>query len=43
MQQIQTLKKFVKDNELPLGILINNGEQVQMIADKIIQLPATYI
>ena len=43
MQQIQTLKKFVKDNELPLGILINNGEQVQMIADKIIQLPAVYI
>ena len=43
MQQIQTLKRFVKENKLPLGILLNNGEQVQMIADKIIQLPAAYI
>jgi hypothetical protein len=43
MQQIQTLKRFVKENELPFGIVLNNGDQAQMIADKIIQLPATYI
>ncbi len=43
MQQIYTLKKFVKDNQLPLGIVLNNGDHVRLIADKIIQLPATYI
>ncbi len=42
-KQIQTLKKFVKDNDLPLGIVINNGEHAQLIAERIIQLPATYI
>ena len=43
LKQIQTLKKFVKENELPLGIVINNGDQIQLITDNIIQLPATYI
>jgi len=41
--QLQTLKKFVKENKLPLGIVINNGDQIQLVADNIIQLPATFI
>lgn len=39
-RQIQTLKKFVYKNDLPLGIVINNCDRGELVADKIIQLPA---
>ena len=42
-RQIQTLKNFVYKNNLPLGIVINNSDDVQLVADRILQLPATYI
>jgi hypothetical protein len=42
-RQIQSLKGFVYKNNLPLGIVINNGDDVRLIADRIIQLPATCI
>ena len=42
-RQIQTLKKFVYQNDLPLGIVINNSDKVELVADRIIQLPANYI
>ncbi|MBT3227014.1 MAG: ATP-binding protein [Deltaproteobacteria bacterium] len=42
-RQIQTLKAFVEKNDLPLGIVINNSDRVEMISEKIIQLPSTYI
>jgi predicted AAA+ superfamily ATPase len=42
-RQIQTLKNFVYQNNLPLGIVINNSDNVQLVADRILQLPATYI
>jgi predicted AAA+ superfamily ATPase len=42
-RQIQTLKKFVYKNNLPLGIVINNSDVVQLVAERILQLPATYI
>ncbi len=42
-QQIQTLKKFVYQNDLPFGIVINNSDKVELVADRIIQLPANYI
>ena len=42
-RQIQTLKNFVYKNNLPLGIVINNSDDVQLVADRIIQLPATCI
>jgi len=38
-----TLKNFVYKNDLPLGIVINNSDDVQLIADRILQLPATCI
>ncbi len=41
--QLRTLKKFVHDHELPLGILINNSDHVEQIADKIVQIPVTLI
>jgi len=42
-RQIQTLKNFVYKNDLPLGIVINNSDDVQLVADRILQLPATCI
>lgn len=42
-RQIQTLKNFVYKNNLPLGIVINNSDEVQLVADRILQLPATCI
>ena len=39
-RQLQTLKNFVRKNRLPLGILINNSDHVELLADKILQLPA---
>jgi predicted AAA+ superfamily ATPase len=42
-KQIQTIKNFVYNNDLPLGIVINNSDSVEMIADRIIQIPATCV
>ncbi len=42
-RQIQTLKNFVYKNNLSLGIVINNSDDVQLVADRILQLPATCI
>ncbi len=42
-RQIQTLKSFVYKNDLPMGIVINNSDQVRLIADRILQLPATCV
>ena len=40
-RQLQALKNFVNINNLPLGIVVNNSNQVELIADRIIQLPAS--
>jgi len=42
-QQIQTIKNFVYKNDLPLGIVINNSDNVEMVSDRIIQVPANCI
>lgn len=42
-KDIKSLIHFVKSEELPLGIVINNDEEIKMIADKIIQIPAFYL
>jgi predicted AAA+ superfamily ATPase len=42
-RHIQTLKNFVYKNNLPLGIVINNSDDVQLVADRIIQVPGTCI
>lgn len=42
-RSIQTLKSFVYKNDLPLGIVINNNDEVRLVADRIIQLPAACI
>jgi predicted AAA+ superfamily ATPase len=42
-RHLQPLKNFIAKNDLPLGILINNSNKVQLIADGILQLPATLV
>ena len=37
------LKTFLKDTDAPIGILVNNGVKIEMLADNIIQLPAIYL
>ena len=39
-RQLQSLKNFVCTNNLPLGVVVNNSEHVELIAERIIQLPA---
>ena len=39
-RQIQTLKRFVYERALPLGIVINNSDEIRLVADRILQLPA---
>ncbi len=38
-KQLQTLKHFVSQQDLPLGIVINNASEVRLVADKILQVP----
>jgi predicted AAA+ superfamily ATPase len=40
LKQLASLQRFVKDNDLPFGLVINNSTEVRMLADKIIQIPA---
>ncbi len=39
-RQLTSLQQFVQQHELPFGILINNSQQVRMLSEKIIQIPA---
>ena len=41
--QITSLKKFLAENSLPLGVVINNSTDVKALANNIIQVPATLI
>ena len=41
--QIISLKKFLTENSLPLGVVINNSTEVKALANNIIQVPATLI
>ncbi len=37
---IRSLSKFIEQESCPYGILVNNADDVRLISDKIIQLPA---
>jgi hypothetical protein len=39
----EIIKGIQAKNDLPLGILINNSNEVRLIADGILQLPATLV
>lgn len=41
--KVTSLRKFITDNNLPFGIVINNSEEVTMLAEGVIQIPAGLI
>ena len=43
LKQLMSLTKFIEDNQLPMGIVINNSYEVKRLSDKIIQLPVNAI
>ncbi len=42
-KQLRTLTQFIEENNCPFGLLINNGDEVYKMTDKIYQLPAIYL
>lgn len=43
VKQLSSLTKFINDNSIPFGIVINNASEVRMLNEKIIQIPAVLI
>lgn len=42
-KELKFLNSFIDLHELPFGIVINNSDRIEMLTEKIIQIPATYI
>ncbi|MBT4760396.1 MAG: ATP-binding protein [Bdellovibrionaceae bacterium] len=42
-KDLTSLQKFIKDNDLPLGIVINNSSEIAEISPQIIQVPVGMI
>ena len=42
-RRLMGLKQFIKEYDLPFGIVINDSQRVQMLSDKIIQIPMSFI
>jgi predicted AAA+ superfamily ATPase len=40
LRQLTSLQQFVKRNNLPFGIIINNSTEVRMLGENVVQLPA---
>jgi len=36
------LRTFLKDTDTVYGIVVNNSDKIEMLADNIIQIPAIY-
>jgi uncharacterized protein len=43
LKQLKALKNFIFEHDLPLGIVINNSNTVEVISERIIQIPITFI
>lgn len=41
-RQLKALHMFVEDHQLPFGILVNQGAQIEWLSEKVIQIPAGY-
>lgn len=42
-KSLSVLKRFLTDNSLPLAIIVNNGDTVELLAENIIQVPVRFI
>jgi len=43
IQKLKSLKYFIESQKLPLGMVINNSDKIQMISENIIQVPIHFI
>lgn len=43
LKQLTSLTKFIQDNQLPFGVLINQARQAMWLTDKIFQLPVGWL
>lgn len=43
IRKLQSLSNFIEEQKCPYGILINKGEEIFMLSENIIQIPATYL
>ncbi len=42
-RKLATLRRFVQDRDLPLGIVVNNADKPEFIAERIVQIPVHYL
>ena len=42
-KSLMGLQTFMNDMNLPLGILINNGDRIEFVADKVLQIPINFL
>ena len=42
-KSLTSLRKFIKDYDLPFGIIVNNGDKIEMLSPEIIQVPITFL
>lgn len=43
MKQLTSLNRFIKEHQLPLGIVINNSDEIRQLNERILQIPVTCI
>ncbi|MGA2654401.1 MAG: ATP-binding protein [Gammaproteobacteria bacterium] len=42
-RQLRAMTEFIQEHQLPFGMVINQGDRLEWLTDKIIQIPATYL
>jgi uncharacterized protein len=42
LRKLKSLNDFVQRHDIPFGILVNNGVEIEMVTEKIIQVPINY-
>ena len=43
IKQLRSLEMFVKEQQLPFGLLINQGDRPMWLSENVYQLPVTYL
>ncbi len=43
IRDLRSLNHFLEQQELPLGLVINNDDHVKSLSDKIVQVPITFL
>lgn len=43
MKQLKTLSEFVKDHQLPFGMLINQADRIEWLTPEIVQVPVNFL